>query len=194
MCNGRGFNGWKDSHVAKIWNKRSTKEILPTIHDTYTISLPVNDKQTLLCVTDTPGLEDFDRLRPQLYDPHLNVAVICFDVTQPGTFQNVLDKWAPEIKYFCPGVPILLVGTKSQLRNDERICETLRRWNSPPPISHAQGIELADDIGAVKYLECDAHAGMGLKNVFHCVITTGLGHSAKKMKARSSLNLLLCWT
>ena len=59
-------------------------------------------------MTDTPGLEDFDRLRPQMYDNDLNAAIICFDITQPGSFQNVVDKWTPEIKYFCPGVPIIL--------------------------------------------------------------------------------------
>ena len=87
------------------------------------------------------------------------------------------------------------VGTKSEQRHDEKTCERLRRWNSPPPISPHQGSEMAHDIGAVRYLECDAQVGLGLKNVFDCVIMTGLfPRRAKKVKSRGSFQSLLCWT
>lgn len=46
----------------------------------------------------------------------------------PGLFQlifvslwteNIPEKWTPEVKHFCPNVPIILVGNKKDLRNDE---------------------------------------------------------------------------
>lgn len=33
---------------------------------------------------------------------------------------NILEKWYSEVKHFCPNVPIILVGNKKDLRNDER--------------------------------------------------------------------------
>jgi GTPase SAR1 family protein len=30
---------------------------------------------------------------------------------------NVIDKWVPEVRYFCPAVPIVLVGNKKDLRD-----------------------------------------------------------------------------
>ena len=36
----------------------------------------------------------------------------------PGT-ENIPEKWTPEVKHFCPNVPIILVGNKKDLRNDE---------------------------------------------------------------------------
>lgn len=36
----------------------------------------------------------------------------------PNT-ENIPEKWTPEVKHFCPNVPIILVGNKKDLRNDE---------------------------------------------------------------------------
>lgn len=35
------------------------------------------------------------------------------------TSENIPEKWTPEVKHFCPNVPIILVGNKKDLRNDE---------------------------------------------------------------------------
>lgn len=36
-----------------------------------------------------------------------------------STAENIPEKWTPEVKHFCPNVPIILVGNKKDLRNDE---------------------------------------------------------------------------
>lgn len=36
------------------------------------------------------------------------------------SLDNITEKWYPEVKHFCPNVPIILVGNKQDLRNDER--------------------------------------------------------------------------
>lgn len=41
--------------------------------------------------------------------------VTCFSVIT----ENIPEKWTPEVKHFCPNVPIILVGNKKDLRNDE---------------------------------------------------------------------------
>ncbi len=33
--------------------------------------------------------------------------------------ENIPEKWTPEVKHFCPNVPIILVGNKKDLRNDD---------------------------------------------------------------------------
>lgn len=37
----------------------------------------------------------------------------------PDDTENIPEKWTPEVKHFCPNVPIILVGNKKDLRNDE---------------------------------------------------------------------------
>nr|CAI5849782.1 unnamed protein product [Callosobruchus analis] len=74
-------------------------------------------KQVELALWDTAGQEDYDRLRPLSY-PDTDVILMCFSVDSPDSLENIPEKWTPEVKHFCPNVPIILVGNKKDLRND----------------------------------------------------------------------------
>lgn len=50
-------------------------------------------------------------------DSHLNV-LLNTNIHDSFT-ENIPEKWTPEVKHFCPTVPIILVGNKKDLRNDE---------------------------------------------------------------------------
>ena len=184
-----------DSMVGKthMWLRYRTNQVptvnMRTIHDTHKIDLHAEGKDISLAVEDTGGYEKLDRLRPLVVYPNSNVVVICFDITQPESFKNVIDRWTPEIKYFCPGIPIILVGTKSALRKNPRILEKLRKRKSPP-ISVDQGISLARRIGAATYVECDAHEGVGLENLFEWVLTVGLRNITKAEKQEKQTGCL----
>ena len=69
-----------------------------------------------LALWDTAGQEDYDRLRPLSY-PDTDVILMCFSIDSPDSLQNIPEKWVPEVKHFCPNVPIVLVGNKKDLRS-----------------------------------------------------------------------------
>mmetsp|Transcript_21926 Transcript_21926/g.25907 ORF Transcript_21926/g.25907 Transcript_21926/m.25907 type:complete len:209 (-) Transcript_21926:356-982(-) len=58
--------------------------------------------------------EDYDRLR-QSY-PQTDIFLVCFSIVSQTSLDNVSHKWIPQIQHHCPGVPIILIGTKSDLR------------------------------------------------------------------------------
>ena len=58
---------------------------------------------------DTAGQEDYDRLRPLSY-PQTDVFLVCLSVVSPSSFENVREKWVPEITHHCPKTPFLIVG------------------------------------------------------------------------------------
>jgi hypothetical protein len=37
---------------------------------------------------------------------------MCFSIDSPDSLENIPEKWTPEVKHFCPNVPIILVGNK----------------------------------------------------------------------------------
>lgn len=74
-------------------------------------------------------------------------------------------QWFPEIEHHAPGVPIILVGTKLDLREDRATAESLRA-KKMEPVSYEQALAVAKDIRAVKYLECSALTQRNLKSVF----------------------------
>jgi len=103
-------------------------------------------------------------LRPLSY-PQTDVFLVCFSVTSPASFENVKEKWFPEVHHHCPGVPCLIVGTQVDLRDDQAVIEKLARQKQRP-ITTEQGERLAKELGAVKFVECSALTQRGLKNVF----------------------------
>jgi len=139
-------------------------EYVPTVFDNYSAPMVCDGVPVSLGLWDTAGQEDYDRLRPLSY-PQTDVFLICFSVVSPSSFENVTSKWCPEIKHHCPDAPILLIGTKIDLREDKEALQALSD-NGHSPIKREQGQKLANKIRAVKYLECSALTQRGLQQVF----------------------------
>ncbi|KAK3943184.1 P-loop containing nucleoside triphosphate hydrolase protein [Diplogelasinospora grovesii] len=139
-------------------------EYIPTVFDNYTACVHVKGQPVSLGLWDTAGQEDYDRLRPLSY-PQTDVFLICFSVVSPPSFDNVKAKWYPEISHHAPNVPIILVGTKLDLREDPATIASLEAKRETP-ISYAQGVALANTIHARKYVECSARTQSNLKAVF----------------------------
>jgi len=139
-------------------------EYVPTVFDNYSAPMVCDGVPVSLGLWDTAGQEDYDRLRPLSY-PQTDVFLICFSVVSPSSFENVTSKWCPEIKHHCADAPILLIGTKIDLREDKETLQILAE-NGQAPIKREQGQKLANKIRAVKYLECSALTQRGLKQVF----------------------------
>ncbi|KAL4679585.1 hypothetical protein H8959_009235, partial [Pygathrix nigripes] len=94
-------------------------------------------------------------------------------VVSPSSFENVKEKWVPEITHHCPKTPFLLVGTQIDLRDDPSTIEKLAK-NKQKPITPETAEKLARDLKAVKYVECSALTQKGLKNVFDEAILAAL--------------------
>ena len=82
-------------------------------------------------------------------------------------------QWTPEITHHCRKVPFILVGTKIEKRNDEDILKKLSQ-RKKEPITFEMGKKLAEERGAVKYMECSYVTHEGLVDVFEAVIQTFL--------------------
>ena len=147
-------------------------DYVPTVFDNYAVTVMIGDDPFTLGLFDTAGQEDYDRLRPLSY-PSTDVFLVCFSVISPPSFENVKEKWFPEVHHHCPGVPCLIVGTQVDLRDDKVIIEKLQRQRLRP-ITQEQGDRLARDLRAVKYVECSALTQRGLKNVFDEAIVAAL--------------------
>ncbi|EDO35019.1 predicted protein [Nematostella vectensis] len=162
-------------------------EYIPTVFDNYSANVMVDGRPINLGLWDTAGQEDYDRLRPLSY-PQTDVFLICFSVISPASFENVRAKWYPEVSHHCPGTPIILVGTKTDLREDKEMIEKLKE-KKLNPLSTSHGLQMAKEIKAAKYLECSALTQKGLKTVFDDAIRAVL-EPKKPQKKRRKCNPL----
>eukprot|EP00727_Mastigamoeba_balamuthi_P007777 m51a1_g362 putative rho gtpase (223) ;mRNA; r:598394-599495 len=139
------------------------EEYVPTVFENYvkTTSTPAHG-ELMMDLWDTAGQEDFDRLRPLSY-PDSDIVLICFSLVNRRSFENVKDKWAPEIRHYLPGAPWFLVGTKLDLRDAGNVDEVTNRVE---PITKSEGESLGREINASAYHEVSAKSRSGLSELF----------------------------
>ena len=65
------------------------------------------------------GQEDYDRLRPLSYKD-TDVAVLTFGLDSRSSLENIKAKWFPETQHYIPTVPVILLGLKSDLKDQHR--------------------------------------------------------------------------
>jgi len=182
----------KTSLIISYTTNGYPSEYVPTAIDTYHAVVHVDGQPLTLELCDTPGQDDFDTLRPLVY-PCTDVFLLCFSVVMPSTFQNVREKWIPEIRSQSKGVPIVLVGTQSDLRADAKTLVGLRH-SKEHPIQESEARKLAQSLGCETYVESSSLTQNNLKEVFDNAIMEGLksrqGKEKKKGKKKKKCTIL----
>ncbi|RLV99440.1 hypothetical protein DV515_00009683 [Chloebia gouldiae] len=148
-----------------VFSKDQFPEVyVPTVFENYVADIEVDGKQVELALWDTAGQEDYDRLRPLSY-PDTDVILMCFSIDSPDSLENIPEKWTPEVKHFCPNVPIIL-----------------------EPVKPEEGRDMANRIGAFGYMECSAKTKDGVREVFEMATRAAL--QARRGKKKSGCLLL----
>jgi GTPase SAR1 and related small G proteins len=86
---------------------------------------------------------------------------------------NIWNQWIEEANERCPGVPIILVGLKKDLREDPLAIEDMRK-KSLKFVTTKEGNETGTQVGARKYLECSSLTGEGVDDVFEAATRAAL--------------------
>jgi len=162
-----------------VFSKDQFPEVyVPTVFENYVADIEVDGKQVELALWDTAGQEDYDRLRPLSY-PDTDVILMCFSIDSPDSLENIPEKWTPEVRHFCPNVPIILVGNKKDLRNDPNTIRELAKMKQEP-VRMEQGRVVSETIAAFGYLECSAKTKEGVREVFETATKAALQVKKKK--------------
>ena len=101
---------------------QSVGHVLITSSVDSAVTVMIGDDPYTLGLFDTAGQEDYDRLRPLSY-PQTDVFLVCFSVTSPASFENVKEKWFPEV---CPAYSLHCAGIVLT-------CTRIRTGASPLP-------------------------------------------------------------
>ncbi|KAJ9168773.1 hypothetical protein P3X46_020263 [Hevea brasiliensis] len=155
-------------------------DYVPTVFDNFSANVVVDGSTVNLGLWDTAGQEDYNRLRPLSYRG-ADVFLLAFSLVSKASYENIYKMWIPELKHYAPNVPIVLVGTKLDLREDKRY---LIDQSGTTPITTAQGEELKKMIGAVVYIECSSKTQQNVKAVFDSAIKVALRPRKPKKKPR----------
>jgi small GTP-binding protein len=103
-----------------------------------------------------------------------NVFLLFFSIDKPESFKNIKEIWVPELNHYCPHVPIILVGSKIDTRNDILLKDKSNL------IKTSEGIEMAKSLNCVAYYEISSLKGDGIEGLLELILSVSLFHPKKK--------------
>lgn len=168
-----------------IWylaNGSPIGKCVPGIYLTFLATVQVDSTLVHLSLHHCPGQEDYDRLR-QLYYPGTDVLLVCFSVDSPESLENAELRHFSEVQHYCPGVPVILVATRIECRDDQYTCKLLAKTNQKP-LTTSDGRAVADRLGVYAYLECSENSGQGINELLTTAAQAALSHVPKVQRRR----------
>lgn len=143
----------KTSIVAKHVTSSFRENYLPSLGANITSKdYSIGRRTVTLMIWDIASQEGFSRVR-QEYDKGARAAFIVYDVTRPGTFEDVVF-WIEDVnKIVRKKIPTILIGNKIDL---------------PAVVHFHSGQRLAEDIGA-DFIETSAKTGENVEKAFEKV-------------------------
>ncbi|XP_071948488.1 rho-related BTB domain-containing protein 1-like isoform X2 [Antedon mediterranea] len=180
------------THVPSVWaidQYHRCQQVLENSWET------VDGVSVSLRLWDTFG--DHEKDRRFAYNG-ADVIVLCFSIADPISLANVKRVWALEINRVCPRTPVILCGTKNDLRNSEvqllmkdrskfsHHCTRHRLFDPKNIILPSYGRQTAKDIGAY-YYETSAFKQYGIQEIFSSAIRAALIHRRHHRFLQSNL-------
>lgn len=152
----------------------------------------VVDESPAICILcDTQDGNDYKDLRERVCRV-ADVIFLCFSVIQPQTLEMVESRWKSELAPL--NKPIILIGTKTDQRENEELCERLRAKHLTP-VTREQGQRVSETIGALAFYEISCEETDPLDAVFKEALNLVFGAPKSagkgKMGKRKNENCLL---
>lgn len=129
------------------------KGVPPTVIEAYKGQTKHKGDNIDLDIYDTAGQDDFARVRPISYN-NAGVFMVCFSLVNEASLENACTKWYNELKLLAPKCPFILVGTKSDLRDEYLNGDSEMKKNMA--ITYTQGLSMAKKHNFSAYYECSA--------------------------------------
>ena len=147
---GAGAAG-KTCMLIRLVHDRFPEVYIPTVFDCESHEGTVGNVPCTMGLFDTGGGEDYHTLRPHSY-PGTHVFTLLYSITDNmDEIESLFDYWCPELEHHCPGVPIVLVASKIDLRQDSQ--------NNMETLSKADGERIASRMNAAAFVEISSKTG-----------------------------------
>jgi len=139
-------------------------------------------------LVDTTSNQDYAGQHTLSY-PNTDAFLLCFSCANPSSFDNILRKWRPELDELAPEVPVILVGTKIDLRDNSDAAARLKDKNQSP-ISQVQGEDMKERVKAALYHEVSSLTTVGIEELFDAAFEVVLEQAPSKAASKESCKLM----
>lgn len=93
----------------------------------------------------------------------------------------MVNRWKVELDEYAKGVPVILVGTKADCRDDEAFIKKMKDdGEGDELVSDEDAEKIAKQIGAVAYMKTSARMKKGVQEVFNKCLEVRFAKEKKK--------------
>lgn len=167
-------NVGKTSMLMCYATNRFPSQHVPNVFDNYAGSVVLSGKQYTLQMIDTTEQGESDESRRQSYSG-ADVFLVCFSVVKPETLVHVQRRWLPEIRQLMGETPVILIGTQTDMRDDETVLNDLRT-KGERPISAREAAAFSRRVGAACYMESSPAMKKRMKRVMNEAFVSVFSH------------------
>lgn len=175
-----GDGGCGKTCLLTVFSKGTFPDVyVPTVFENDVKDIEIDNNEIVeLALWDTAGQEGFARLRPLSYRA-ADVVMIAFALNNSDSLDNVVNYWLPEVKEHCPKVPIVIVATKSDLREGE-----------DGTIESSKGQAICEKIGGKHYIETSAKCNSNVEETFKIAARLALQFKSIPLNNKPCCSLL----
>ena len=96
------------------------RRYIPTMFDSFSKEFEFNGNKLKLNIWETPGQDEFDRLRPLSYQG-AKIILLIFDFENKQTFDNLEERWIPEVNYYAKEAKLIVIGNNADSPNKKQV-------------------------------------------------------------------------
>ena len=171
------------------------QQYVPSLNENYTVQVNnflYGGKERHINLNISTVTVDSTAMNGEEYEPQSDVVVIVCAIDSPESFKTVEKDLIPKAKTQLPGKPVIIVGTKTDLRKDEGSIQRLAAKNEHP-VTLKEGMKLAKRAGIQNYVECSAKELGSVKAVFEEVLKEHFKNEARARKEAAHKTTSTCF-
>lgn len=155
---------------------------IPPEEEPYTVSCTVDGTSVALTLHE---MSEEPCNRPGEWQ-NTDVILLLFSIDSLESLRCIREDLFPDLNTILPGVPILLVACKTDLRKDQQTIDSMKESHGRSPISPEEGLALSQELNAMAYFEVCGDENRGLNEVFEAAAKAALA-AAPETKKKSCI-------
>ena len=191
-CNVVGSLGVGKFYLLTAFTTGALPSLYPTsVFDHFTANVMLDNALVSLNMWETKkhyqGQSERDERNRSLSYPGTDVFLLCYSTDSRSSLDQIKEQWYREISGHCPGIPFLLIGTKSDTQDELYIERLIENNQTLESVSFTEGQHLADTLGAHMHMVCSALNQEGIKEIFDEAVRVVLSRRKHSKPRRNPL-------
>lgn len=159
-------------------------DVVPTIIDVFDMHKTIDGVNVVLNFWEVSSNEDSNAIRPQAYQD-ASVVLLFYSVASTQSLEIIRSVLYYELQTHIPHVPVVLVASKIDLREDTQTIDKMTDLSGRGPLTTEDGHNQAQFLHTQQYVEVCGVRNEGVTEMFEAAVRAALAARPQKEPKKS---------